>query len=131
MGKLKKIPDRKFEELALSGMKYSEIATMLNCSTNTVYVRLKRVGFRKRNPYNKAISKKLQEQIIEMRSRPKPISYMKIKNETGVSCNASRSIWLKYLESQGPMVSDHPLRALMRSVDMQASKVIKNWSVTA
>jgi len=131
MGKLKKIPDRKFEELALSGLKYSEIATMLNCSTNTVSVRLKRVGFRKRNPYNKAISKKLQEQIIEMRSRPQPLSYMKIKNETGVSCNASRTIWLKYIESQEPSVPEHPLRTLMRNVDKQANKVIKNWSVGA
>jgi len=131
MGKLKKIPDRKFKELALSGLKYSEIATMLNCSTNTVSIRLKRVGFRKRNPYNKAISKELKEQIIEMRSRPQPTPYMKIKNEIGVSCNASRTIWLKYLESQEPSVSEHPLRILMRSVDMQANKVIKNWSKSA
>jgi len=131
MGKLSKITDRKFEELALTGLKYSEIATMLNCSTNTVSIRLKRVGFRERNPYNKAISKELKDQIIEMRSRSQPLSYMKIKNVTGVSCNASRTIWLKYLESQEHSVSENPLRALMRSVDMQANKVIKNWSKSA
>jgi len=131
MEKLRKIPDSKFEELALSGLKYSEIAAMLNCSTNTVSIRLKRVGFRERNPYNKAISKELKERIIEMRSRPQPLSYMKIQKEIGVSCNASRKVWLKYMESQEPSVPEHPLRTLMRSVDMQAKKVIKNWSKSA
>jgi len=128
MGKLNKITDKQMEELALTGMGYKQIAIQFCCSKNTVATRLNRAGFRKRQPYNKAISDDLKTKIIEMRSREQPLSYMKIQNEIGVSANASRDIWNKHLDSLKVRVSEPPIRALMRSVDKQAKRVVKNWS---
>jgi len=129
MAKFSKETDKQMEELALTGMGYKEIATQFNCSRNTVAMRLSRAGFRKRQPYNKSISDELKTKIIEMRSRSQPLSYMNIQKELGVSGNASRDIWIKHLNSLKIRVSEPPIRALMRSVDAQAKRYIRNWSV--
>jgi len=131
MAKFSKETDERMEELALTGMGYKEIAIQFNCSRNTVAMRLSRAGFRERHPRNKEIPNELKKKIIEMRSREQPLSYMKIQKELGVSGNASRDIWNKHLNSLKVRVSELPIRALMRSVDAQATRCIENWSVVA